>query len=116
MKLPTPYKLATPVTVSGIKYATLTISSYQNNSNTALILTDPLLTPDMDPFEVDDHVVVSVNLHPLPEDLFHLDVNKNWAVEGGMDLAVAGIITATGDVTPSGFVEYPVYRINYDKL
>lgn len=105
----TTHALPTPVEIFDVSYSMLTVSAYMGNNRLALI---------MEAAAPGDAIVVSVNIPamPLGEGEFFLNINSSSACMAASNLSQMGLISPTGDLHPSGYLDYPVYSFSQERL
>lgn len=87
----------------------LAISKYSSNGNLAI-----LIMYDGEGYE-EEWGRLSINILRLPENTIAVDTNNNSNSNIVEVLEKEGIIKPLGYSSPSGFCEYPVYAISFEK-
>lgn len=87
---------------------------YQNNGNLAIVSLIAETTDDL--YEGQTFGTLTVNTdRKLPNNMACLDINNVPGID--KTLVEAGLATRTElTINPGGFVDYPVYRIDIDKI
>lgn len=83
------------------------ISEYISYKNTAVIA---IVNDPNSEYDQNEWGSISTNLTPLEKNMFAVDINNNCNAEEW--LVKNNIATNTGAVIPSGYVTYPIYKLN----
>lgn len=89
-------------------------TTYQTNGNLAIISLIAETTDDV--YEGETFGTLTVNTdRKLPDNMACLDINNLRGID--KTLVEAGLATKVGlTINPGGFVDYPVYKIDIDKI